>query len=168
VLKDIANQIEELIDAKKFQKLKPLIMVEQNNDKFIDFCLRILNKKGFVDSQKKTNLYYVLVENIELIGDEYKYFCDFMSKNSKKIKWNKELSELLKETNLFFNDLYNIFYKYEKDRQIEIIKTRTELYEKANELFLKQGSYEAKVVHHLINIINLTRGTVNVYYEIRF
>ena len=168
VTKDIGLQLEEFVQNKNYDKIKSVASMEDNNVKFISFCLRVLNKHGYKDSQKKTNIYYVIIENLEMIGDEYKYLANFIADNKKKIVIDKDLNQVLKQTNEFFQEFYDIFYKFEKDKQIDIIKMRNELYDKANELFLKQDVYGAKFLHHLINIINFTRETVNIYYEARF
>ena len=110
VTKEIGLQLEEFVGTKNFDKMKSVASMEDNNVKFISFCLRVLNKHGYKDSQKKTNIYYAIIENLEMIGDEYKYVANFIAENKKKIKFTKELEAVLKHTNEFFQEFYEIFY----------------------------------------------------------
>src|SRR3989338_7038465 len=67
----MAEETSEALKTNNPEVLKHIHDVDTNLDKFHDYCIRILNKLGNMETGK-INLYFATLFFLELIGDEYK------------------------------------------------------------------------------------------------
>jgi len=113
LLLDLSN--ESLLAIKKNNpvELKNIKLIDYSINKFSNYCLRVLIKKGRYDF-KKTPIYYHFVKILEEIGDQYRDLCAFHSDNLKEI--DESILELFKKTNSHLNSIYELFYKYDKQK----------------------------------------------------
>ena len=122
-----------LIDLSKeslnaFQKrdavgLKKMYLMDYSINKFSNYCLRLLIKKGHVDF-KKTPLYYHLIKNLEETADNYKDLCTFYSGNIKKI--DDDLIIIFTRINEHLNEVHQLLYEYD-EQQMEDLFRKTKL-----------------------------------------
>lgn len=89
----LSSMNEELINSKEKIHIKAM---DFNVNKFVSFCLRILNK------YKREHKLYTMIVELEWLGDVYKHIAD--------CKLNEEEQIYLKKINEFFNDFQNEFY----------------------------------------------------------
>ena len=143
---------DSLKESKENAKsLKSSISIIDNNvDKFTDFCLRLLNKKGYKDFRKISTIYAIILL-LEFVGDEYKKIASHMSE-SRINKINSELINIYDKINKQLNLFYELFYKFEEKRIIEICKLDKQLIADINKLLPKLNNDEMKVIHHLKKI----------------
>jgi phosphate uptake regulator len=85
-----AKECARLAELKK--SLDQIERGDPSINQFTDYCLRYLNKKGYGDAIS-TNIYYVLMHNLERIGDFYKHISSWSAKN-KLVKDNIEMLKL--------------------------------------------------------------------------
>lgn len=128
--------------------LKSIHIIDTNIDRFIDFCLRVLNKKGYKEFRKTTTIYSTLLL-LEMIGDEYKKIAIHLM-NARKI--TKNMVGLFEIQYHQLRRFYNLFYSFDKDKCIEVYvedakgkKFDTEIYDNLN-------SEEKEILHHLKKI----------------
>jgi len=157
----MADKIYEALKNKEFQELKQIKELESINNKFTSFLLRLLNKKGY-KKPNKTLQAYDMIQNLERLADEYKYLCDNLADSKKPI--DKALLELLKQTNEYYEMLYEIHYKFDPNKKILISKTFKELNKKANDFLIKNK--EPILTHHLIDLIEKIRNTSGSLFAI--
>ena len=143
---------DSLKESKENAKsLKSSISIIDNNvDKFTDFCLRLLNKKGYKDFRKISTIYAISLL-LEFVGDEYKKIASHMSE-SRINKINSELINIYDKINKQLNLFYELFYKFEEKRIIEICKLDKQLITDINKLIPKLNNDEMRVIHHLKKI----------------
>ncbi len=70
------NMLETLKNPKENDP-KQFLVLEQTNNRFTNFCERLLNKHG-LDSYKNSNLIYTIVWELEKVADELKYMALFL------------------------------------------------------------------------------------------
>jgi phosphate uptake regulator len=107
------SMAEELCSAlEKKQDMQPITEIDASVNKFVNFCLRILNKRGYKELNKTSQIYGI-VSMLEEIGDLYKKIAKEFQKN-KKI--SKEQLSRLKEIREFLKMFENLFFNFREIR----------------------------------------------------
>lgn len=144
----ILNLTETSIEAiknKDKQTLENIFMfTDQNINKFTDFCMRILNKIQY----KNTNSYYLIVVYLEEIGDHLIRIIQNLYKTP-----NKETIERYKEINEALKLLYKSYYTFNKDNLLLF-------YEKRNQIRKKLQKKDDSIVSMKI-ILNFMMEIIN-------
>ena len=110
---DMSEESLNALKKKDVAKLKGIYLMDYTINKFSNYCLRLLIKKGYINF-RKTPLYYHLIKSLEEIADNYKDLCTFYSDNIKKIDDNLIL--IFTRINEYFNEIYQLFYKYDEQK----------------------------------------------------
>lgn len=82
-------------------------------DIFINFCKRVLNKKGYKE-YLKTQIIYNILQVLGELGNNYGNLSDDLIKKN-KICLRKELKGLYQETNQSIKKFYDLFYSSKKE-----------------------------------------------------
>ncbi len=150
---DLSKESLDAIKKKNVSELKDIKLLDFNINKFSNYCLRLLIKKGYLDF-KKTPLYYHLIESLEKIADQYKDLCTFYSENPNKI--NDSLIVLFDKINSYLEEFYELFYKYNEEKLEDLFKrTKITLIDSKN-----NRSYL------LFSICGRIRGLLSILVEI--
>ncbi len=150
ITEDMGKELKELIEKKEWDRIEEIRNFENLNNKFTDICIRILNKKGY-KNQQRTMQMYEIVKNLERIGDEYKYICDYIKVNNKLEKnFITNLSEVID----YFSMFVLIFFKENKDLNEKMYSQRKILMNKLK-IEIKK-SKDPILFHFLINIVQKT------------
>ncbi len=148
VTEDMGKELLDSLRKKRLKDLDEIKNLERLNNKFTDFCMRILNKKGYKVPERTLQMYEIL-KNIERIADEFKYICNELEN---KNKTSKEFELYLKETVDYFSVFVELFYKNKIELKEEIYNNQSKLSEK----FSKNINKDPILIHHLINIVQKT------------
>ena len=120
---DLSKESLSAFKKRDVKALKEMYLMDYSINKFTNYCLRLLIKRGHADF-KKTPLYYHFIKGLEEIADQYKEMCTFYSDNIKKI--NDDIIVILTGINQNLNEFYELFYKYD-EQKIENLFRRTKL-----------------------------------------
>jgi phosphate uptake regulator len=131
----LSTYSKDLVEGAKVMDktfLKSMDEKHYNITKFIFFCLRILNKKGYKDFSKTPIIYY-LISVLDDILDINKYVArDLTFFKQKKLK--KETIEIL---NMVFDQIHNFyeyFYKPSKEKLLYFAENRWKIINKIKNL----------------------------------
>lgn len=112
------SMAEELIMAiEKKEDFDTVIEIDNSVNKFSNYCLRILNKYGYEDHSKTSQMYGIILL-LEEIGDLYKDLASEL-KNS-KIK--KEQMEIIKELRTFLNTFKTAISVYNRETALDLTR----------------------------------------------
>ena len=136
--------------------LQGIHMMDTNIDRFEDYCLRVLNVKGY-EEYKKTPSMYTMIFNLELIGDEYKRLTQHLLVDSPK--YSAAHLKFFGIVNDQFKAYYDLFYNPKREKAVKIFEKEMEITEIANKLTLKSTPDEKELLHHLKKI---TRGIISL------
>ncbi len=149
ILLSMGDEIYNCYKTDTKQPLKSIHLVDTNLDRFEDFCLRVLNKKGYSDFKKTTTIYNTIFL-LEMIGDEYKkialHVLDMKSKPN---------PHLVKEFEIFKEQVpryYKFFYKFSKEKAEEIYKMNEEAIIFLKENYSTFSDTEKEIIHHIKKI----------------
>lgn len=161
IQKEMGESIYEALSKKEFGRLTQIKDMEEINNKFTSFLLRLLSKKGY-KRQDRTLQAYDMIQNLERLSDQYKYLCEDLVNNTDPV--DKEALELLKDVNHYFNTFYELHYRYDPAKKDIINKERKVLDKKAKELFNKKKS--PIFSHHLVSLVEKIRNAAGSYLAI--
>ena len=156
----VMNDLKGKKDAVKY-----IHVTDTNLDRFEDFCLRVLNKKGYLDS-RKTPVMYSIIFLLELVGDELKKIGLHLQEKKKiNQKLMIELFDVqMRQLNLF----YETFYNFEKKKLMQIYDEDmkgTLLIEKH---YKRLNDYEKELLHHFkkigIHVLNLAELRIDMVF----
>jgi phosphate uptake regulator len=116
ILDSMAEEL--LLAAEKKQSMDPVIETDSSVNKFVSFCLRILNKKGYKE-QAKTPQVYAIISGLEEIGDVYKKVEKELQKNN---KISSEELNTLHEIREFLNNFKDLFFHFNREKSVKFAK----------------------------------------------
>ena len=148
LIEGIAEDNLQLIDDSKDSLFKSIDITDTTIDRFCDYCLRVLNKKGYKHF-KKTPVIYSTVLLLEYIGDEYKRVSRHVFHSKKK--FGSVSINLFEDTNKLFSLFHSAFYDFKKEKMIQLYEENEKLKNKIKTSKLNEE--EKEVVHHLKKII---------------
>ncbi len=128
-------------------------------NKFINYCLRILNKYGYKD-YKKTSLLFSFLYTLNEVLDTYFYIV--IEANTLKKKFSKETLSLFADTNTLFRYTYELFYKFNSLKVNEAYKLRRKIFAKMNELKLKAPKQDIILMSRLAVVVFFTLKLLNL------
>lgn len=126
--------------------------LHRNSKKLINYCQRILMKKGHSEFTK-IPLYYLVLDRLEKIGDEYSWLLAIQGKNMK----------ILEEINSIFREAYEIFYRFDAKKYTRL-QYRT--YELKNQI--KLGPKVDRATMHLHNLSRLLNSLYADIFALNF
>jgi phosphate uptake regulator len=158
---------EYVMDALKGNKdeIKYIHVTDTNLDRFEDFCLRVLNKRGYLE-QRKTPIVYSTIFLLEMLGDELKKLGLHLQE-SKKIS-TKMIIELFSVQMEQIQRLYSLYYQFEKERLLEIYEEDMKGTRLIEKYYRKLSDDDKELLHHFkkigILILNLTELRIDMEF----
>ena len=113
LLLDLSNESLEAIQKNDGDRLKNVGLMDHNINKFSNYCLRLLIKKGHANF-RKTAIYYHLIKSLEETADRYKDLCNFYLNKPEKI--DTIFITIFRNINDLLNEFYELFYKYDEEK----------------------------------------------------
>jgi phosphate uptake regulator len=147
VTKQLGENSLDAIRKGEYGLLKDIVVLEDTNDKLVNFCLRVLNKKGY-KRFCKTTFIYCIVWQLEKIADCYRYICEYLMANPKE-KLSKEVIEFYAEANRLFGSFYELFYDFSNAKLMKYSSSTEALLRAADELHENTKAQPEVIISHL-------------------
>jgi len=119
LIQDLFDKVIALIKDNKINDqsiCKTIHTMDINIDRFIDYCCRINNRINDSSFQKNKPVMFSTLFLLELLGDEFKYIGTHLANSKKKID---EVLPFAKKVKEHFDNYYDLFYKYDKNKAIK-------------------------------------------------
>jgi len=168
LIQQMGEEILETLKTGKRDFINHLHDIDINVDKFHDYCLRVLNKTGFKE-QRKTHLMFAILYLLEMLADEYKSISNHILIDMK----DKALGNILPFAELTtgeFNTFYDLFYKFDKKKIVEISDRDREIYSYLPKLYKKNPNKRSQLRDDELEIFNHFRRIskyINSLIELR-
>ena len=167
ILINMANETYDAMEKKHYERLSNVAFLEEANNRFTTACRRLINKKGYDVNNSVGALYYI-IEELENLADYYKYLCLYLHQHgTEKTKISKETLELLRKANTALKLFYECFYKFDRDKVVQVGELRKEVVTQGLELMEKKSGEEIVVLHHILTIVQKTFCLVGPYLVIK-
>lgn len=137
LLIDLSRESLLALKKKNIAIFKSVRALDLTINKFSNYCLRILMKRGH-ESFNKTPLYYHFVKGLEIIADHYKDLCIYYSNNIKKI--DTQFIKYLEDINDNLEEFWKVFNKFD-EKNLEVLFSRTK---KINEKILNSRNLQVQ------------------------
>lgn len=131
-------------------------------DKFVNYSIRLLNRRGYFDF-RKTSIYYYIVQELEEISDVYMFSTKEVLANRWKL--NKESLQLLGLTNDTLRMFYELFYKFDRKMMVKILDSRREFWNRVNVFSKKHFSdniFLARLANIHLRLLNLCESRMSL------
>ncbi len=167
LLLDMAEECHRAIEGKA-SNIKATHLVDTNLDRFEDFCLRVLNTRGYVNASK-TSTMYTLIFTLELLGDEFKKMSlRLLDLETSKKGATETLIEYSRQVQEQLRRYYALFYTFSPQKTRELYdedKKLEELYQKA----LKDApKNQVEIVYHLHKVALFIRSLTELRIDMRY
>ncbi len=150
---DLSSESLEAVKDKDSLRLKNIQIMDQAINKFSNYCLRILIKKGDKD-YRKTLLYYHLIKSLEETADRYKDLCNICVNNLENI--DKDFINQFLNVNNCLSEFHKLFYRYNEEKMEDLMKKVKSAY---NNISHSQKNIEVylspicKDIHDLLGVL---------------
>ncbi|AJF63144.1 MAG: hypothetical protein QT11_C0001G1020 [archaeon GW2011_AR20] len=149
---DLAGETLSSIKKNNVNNLKNIYFMDNSINKFSNYCLRLLNKKVYVN-YSKTPLYYYLIKSLEELADKYKDLYKFYLNN--KVKINDKSLETYDKINSHLNEYYNLFYSYDKEKMENLFNEARSTYEKTLNLNSNISIYLSSICNDIKDLLSV-------------
>jgi phosphate uptake regulator len=146
VLRRVFILLLELSESREAAKIRTL---DRNIKRLINYCQRILIKEGHTE-YLRIPLYYLILDQLEKIGDELKWALG--------VRMKKEQAELFEQTVEMLKTAYGIFYKFDSGK---FNQYAYKAYQLKNEIKFGESVEMADIhLHNLARLLNSLYGNV--------
>jgi phosphate uptake regulator len=163
MLKSMGEEGHSLLEEGNHARLVDLLDMEKTNNKFTDFCIRILNKKNNFKYSACLSLYSLLRE-LEKIADHYRNLYQYLIE--KKVPLRPQTLQVFKQVNDYFALLYELHYKCSDTKLDEVIFTGKKLIKNITIALHSPQPEEAYVLHNLLALTTQTFELKGPVFEI--
>lgn len=147
----------DALKKKKFSHLNNLIYLHDNTDQIIKLCERLIIKTSYADvTNSSFNL--AILENLELICDDYKDICKFFGKIHKPSKNHKKIISLLENINKIFEKTETLIFSYNEKEVIKILLEIKENNSRIESLYKEGNCNEIIFLFYLKSISDLIKN----------
>jgi len=145
IIHSITEICYECITRQDHALLESLETLDKRVNKFSNYCIRILVKRGY-HNHKNIPLLYRILRALEELSDQYKYFCQIFVKRN--IKADTKIIKLLAKINKNYEIFSRVFYKYEPQVLEELFKSNKEIFTLVDKLFT--ANIDKEQLHYIL------------------
>lgn len=151
IIKETSQIVLNDMQAGEYKNLKKISDYRNQHDKYVFFCRRIISKRLL--KEEHPGLTWELLVFLMHIEHGYHSLYKYLQKN-KRFKISKGTIKLFKEAENYFDLFYQAYYKKDKEKLIEMKKTKDKLlYDESYGLMAKTTGAESVVICHIREII---------------
>ncbi|MBI2133474.1 phosphate uptake regulator PhoU [Candidatus Woesearchaeota archaeon] len=146
---------ESVTALRKNKALENILYLEQENNRLTTILTRAINKYGSYGFKKIGPIYFIIQE-LEKVGDQYKYLAQHFHSKGKKLALKPNTIKLLEDASQLLRTVYEFFYTFNPKKVDEIREQRNGIISRASELYAqKLNEDEFVMLHHSLNICTL-------------
>jgi len=162
IIKDITRESREefdtiirrifllILELVKSNDENQINSIHENIKKLINYCQRVLIKEGYFD-YVRIPFYYLLLDQLEKLADEYSWILNVQKKNPENTK-------LLKDINLYLRKAYELYYRFDPQ---EYNKYEYKTYQIKREMkSMKKLTVVDLHLHNIIRQLNSIYGNI--------
>jgi len=151
LIQQMAEETEKAVKENDKKILSHIHDVDINLDKFHDYCIRVLNKKGTNETRKNSLLFSTLYL-LELVGDDFKNISHHLLHDFEKTDF-KNLAEIAESIRKQIDLFYALYYKFDAEKIKELSSIDKERYFNILKMYKKSKTEEEKEIFHHFRVI---------------
>jgi len=146
----LANSSLNHIEQHGVEHLSELVLLEQTNNKLVNYCQRILNTTKVAEYAPTSNI-YVIVWQIESICDVYRDICNYLG-GLDETNLDNEMIKYYSRTNALLKEYIDMFYNFDKEAFIALNKNIKSLKEDLSKEW-HIDNHDKQIVYYLMDIV---------------
>ncbi|MBU0615889.1 MAG: AbrB/MazE/SpoVT family DNA-binding domain-containing protein [Nanoarchaeota archaeon] len=156
------ESLDNIIKGTRTKEKCFLEEVEDKHDtitKFISYCLRLMNQKGYPD-YKKSRFIYTIINALDLIADINKYAAREIISYNKIFK--KDTISVIELIRTNFNTFYELYYQFNLQKFAKLNEIRDKILKITDKIHNKIPGKELLILRdmeHILEIIREISGT---------
>jgi len=167
----ITDTTKDLVEGMKNRNLLLVKTLEEKHDtitKFVSYCLRLLNKRGYPQPRKTSYLYHIIA-SLDRLVDVLKYSARCFLESNLRLS-NEGINVLMdiKKSILLYSEF---FYKFDLSKVAELYKNREGVLNNIKKLSGKNKNLSEKEIlllsdmeHNLEILVDLTEARMGLEY----
>ena len=167
----ITDTTKDLVDGIKSRNFLLVKTLEEKHDtitKFVSYCLRLLNKRGYPQSRKTSYLYHIIA-SLDRLVDVLKYTARYFIESKPRLS-SEGVNVLLgiKKSVLFYSEF---FYKFDLSKVTDLYKNREDILNAITKLSGRNKNVQEKELlllndmeHTLEILVDLTEARMGLEY----
>jgi phosphate uptake regulator len=153
ILLSMAEEGQAALTKGNKAQLNALVSLEGTNNRFTTIVRRYVNADGDCGFDK-IGPYYYIIEQLERVADEYKYFYGYLL-TEKKISVKQEHLDIFTDVNTNMRAFYELFYSFDPKKLAKVKNRRDEITQKLMGVVKDvQTTQDAMMFHYLMTINN--------------
>jgi phosphate uptake regulator len=145
----------EALDKKDLGMIKPILYLEEINNKLTSLCKRILIKTDYRNKDYSI-LYYSVLDAMEDVCDQLRFMCQYLLTDGKIIKeMEKDVVDFYGKLNHSFNLLKDNFFKTDVGDKLKLAAEYKYINKEMIFSNLKLSQSTFPVYHYIISIFHL-------------
>ena len=151
LLLEMGSECFKAVNSGELGELQSVADMDININRYVNFCRRTLNVIGHRVVGKVAPTYY-LVEQLERVGDCYKYLCVALSKS--RLVPSTALKNLLADANFIVRRFYELYYSFSLQGLAEFWKEKERVGKNMAEAFESAKERELHAMFLVSEIVN--------------
>lgn len=146
---------KDLLEGVKNDNRALIETIDEKHDsvmKFVSYCLRILNKKGY-EKPRKTSVIYHIIANLDKVVDVIKYSARYFLDNNLTLK--KESKIFLETIHSSIDSYYEFFYKFDIKKVRSMYESRDKVVKLIDKNIKKLPQQDVAYICNLATMLEL-------------
>lgn len=148
------SMFDGIVDVLRTGNILPinsLVYMEATNNKYCMFCIRVLNKNLVLE--ENTNYLYAIIQRIERLGRELKFFCYRLLTLPNELKeMRPEVLQIFEELQSMLHESYRLMNEFDLKEALAIFDRRLKLVKESLKFANENDVQQIKFIHYAINI----------------
>jgi len=158
VLISIVDDFADCVKGNDKDLLQSIVQRDATINKFANHCRRLINKKG-LNKIKDVPMVYYIVEELENLGDEYKYLAKYILDEKVKLS-NKEILQIIEMLNKLVKQFVSLYSKFTPDKAKDFGEENGKLRARINKAMKTTSAQETRIFSYLSNIATIINNMV--------
>lgn len=155
--KQMISELHNVLYEKDFESIKLVRQMEKTNNRFTNYCRRIIIKSRSMQD-KKTPFLFSFVSELEKIADNIQYLANNME--NFKPQLNKDFKQTIEEIEKLSGFVMNQYYKFNIQEMFEMYNQSRQL---IKDLIKKQKSYNKNDILVCMYLIIIIQNISNLF-----
>lgn len=144
---EVVDSFSDALQKENINLLSKVLETEKKQNTLYLYTTRVLNKTQHL-SKEEVILYYLLIERLEEVCDEYRDMTIYLLEKQ-KANAEKEFFSLLEDAAAYLRLIYQLYYSFDEKKIPEITAKRAHFSELQKNIFDNKNPFEIPLYHHL-------------------
>ena len=163
----MAESTYDSLCSKSVEGFKSVMIMEETNNQLVLFCHRLLNKHGYENYTKTTSV-YTIISLLENIADSYRNIMKDILEKEMNLDYKDDVLDLFESVNKLLRSFYEIYYKHEHSKVVEMSSNVNDLFSKIMERIENSTISEKYILYYLNTVRSLIGESIGSALALKY